>query len=148
MTGVAEGMTGLPEELRELIATGPLTHLSTVNADGSPQVTVVWLGLDGDDLVTGHMSRHLKLRNMERDPRVVLSFVGPRNPDAFLNEYAVLHASATVAPSDGAWDLLDRLTKVYMSPDATFPAPKGPGFIVRYRVERVGGVGPWVPAER
>ena len=137
-------MTGLPEELRTLISSGPLTHLSTVNADGSPQVTVVWIGLDGDDLLTGHMSRHLKLRNMQRDPRVVLSFVAPRRPDVFLNEYAVVRARATVQPSDQAWDLLDRLTKVYMSPDATFPAPQGPGFIVRYQVERIGGVGPWV----
>jgi hypothetical protein len=40
----------------------------------------------------------------------------------------------------------DRLTKVYMSPDTEFPAPKGPGYIVRYSVERIGGVGPWVPA--
>ena len=136
-------MTGLPGELRALIAAGPLTHLSTINADGSPQVTVVWLGLDGDDLVTGHMSRHLKLRNMERDPRVVLSFDAPRNPDVFLNEYAVIRATATVEPSEHAWELLDRLTKVYMSPDTAFPAPKGPGFVVRYRVERIGGVGPW-----
>jgi hypothetical protein len=33
-----------------------MAHLSPINADGSPQVTVVWIGLDGDDLVTGHMS--------------------------------------------------------------------------------------------
>jgi PPOX class probable F420-dependent enzyme len=137
----------LPEELRELISSGPLTHLSTINADGSPQVTVVWIGLDGDDLLTGHMHAHLKVRNMQRDPRVVLSFVGPRRPQDVLNEYAVLRARATVEPRDQAWDLLDRLTKVYMSPDSTFPAPKGPGFIVRYRVERIGGVGPWVSAQ-
>lgn len=136
-------MTALPDELRALIASGPLAHLSTINADGSPQVTVVWLGLDGDDLLTGHMSRHLKLRNMERDPRVVLSFEAPRKPGVFLDEYAVVRANATVEPTDGAWELLDRLAKVYLSSDTTFPAPRGPGFIVRYRVERIGGVGPW-----
>jgi hypothetical protein len=48
-----------------------------------------------------------------------------------------------VAPSADAWGLLDRLAKVYMSADATFPAPQAPGFIVRYTVDRVGGVGPW-----
>jgi hypothetical protein len=72
-----------------------------------------------------------------------LSFTAPRRPDVFLNEYAVLRATATVEPSDRVWDLLDRLAKVYMSPDMTFPAPKGRGFIVRYRVERIGGVGSW-----
>jgi PPOX class probable F420-dependent enzyme len=136
-------MSGLPQELRDLVASGPMVHLSTINADGSPQVTVVWIGLDGDDLVSGHMGWRAKLGNIQRDPRVVLSFDAPRVPGAFLNPYAVLRAHATIEPSDAAWDLLDRLAKVYMSPDTDFPAPRGPGFIVRYSVDRVGGVGPW-----
>jgi PPOX class probable F420-dependent enzyme len=137
-------MTTLPSELRDLIEAGPLAHLSTIDADGSPQVTVIWIGLDGEEIVSGHMSHHRKLRNIERDPRVVLSFVGPRDHGAVLNPYAVLRARATVEPSEGAWDLLDRLTKVYMSPDDEFPAPKGPGYIARYAIERISGVGPWV----
>jgi len=138
-------MSGLPRELRDLIESGPMAHLSTINADGSPQVSVIWIGVDGDDLVSGHMSRRVKLRNIERDPRVVLSLDAPRTPGVFLNPYAMLRARAAVQPSDDAWDLLDSLTKVYVSPDAEFPAPKGPGYIVRYSVERIGGVGPWVP---
>ena len=141
-------MSGLPGELRDLIESGPLAHLSTTNADGSPQVTVIWVGLDGDDLVSGHMQWHAKLRNIERDPRVVLSFEAPREPGVFLNPYAVLHARATIQPSDDTWNLLDRLTKVYVSPDAEFPAPKVAGYIVRYSVERIGGVGPWASAPR
>jgi PPOX class probable F420-dependent enzyme len=137
-------MSELPQALRDLIASGPMAHLSTVNADGSPQVTVIWVGLDGDDLVSGHMGWRAKLGNMQRDPRVVLSFDAPRAPGVFLNPYAVLRAHATIEPSDGAWDLLNRLAKVYISPEAEFPAPKGPGYIVRYSVERIGGVGPWV----
>ena len=125
-----------------------MAHLSTISADGSPQVTVIWVGLDGDDLVSAHMGWYAKLRNMDRDPRVVLSFDAPRDRSAFLNPYAVLRARATIEPSDGAWDLLNRLTKVYISPDTEFPAPKGPGYIVRYAVERIGGVGPWVAGSR
>jgi PPOX class probable F420-dependent enzyme len=136
-------MTSLPPELRELIEAGPLTHLSTINPDGSPQVTVIWVGLDGGDLVSGHMGNYRKLRNIERDPRVVLSFDAPRDKEAFLNPYAVLNARAVVERSDEAWDLLDRLIKIYMSHDAEFPAPRGPGYIVRYRIERIGGIGPW-----
>jgi Pyridoxamine 5'-phosphate oxidase len=108
-------------------------------------VTVPLVGLDGDEIVSGHMSRHRKVRNIERDPRVVLSFLGPRDHAAVLSPYAVLRARATVEPSDDTWDLLDGLTKVYMSPDDEFPAPKGPGYIVRYAIERISGVGPWVP---
>ena len=136
-------MTTIPAELAKLIEAGPLAHLATINPDGSPQVSVIWIGLDGDQLVSGHMSHHRKLRNIERDPRVVLSFDGPRDPGALLNPYAVLHARAVVEPSDQTWDLLNRLTKVYMSPEAEFPAPRGPGHIARYAVQRIGGVGPW-----
>ena len=99
-------MSTLPAELRDLIESGPLTHLSTINPDGSPQVSVIWIGLDGDDVVSGHMSHYAKLRNIERDPRVVLSFDAPRDPGVVLNPYAVLKARATVEPSDEAWDLL------------------------------------------
>jgi PPOX class probable F420-dependent enzyme len=141
-------VSGLPAELRDLIASGPMAHLSTINADGSPQVSVIWIGLDGDDMVSGHMAWHAKLRNIDRDPRVVLSFDAPRVPGIFLNEYAVLRARATIEPSEQTWDLLDRLAKVYIAPDAQFPVPKGPGYIVRYAVERIGGVGPWAPSSR
>src|ERR1700743_1785571 len=108
-------MNALPSALRALIGTGPLAHLATINSDGSPQVSVIWIGLDGDDVVSGHMNWYAKLRNIDRDPRVVLSFEAPRDRDAFLNPYAVLRARATIEPSDDTWDLLNRLTKVYLS---------------------------------
>jgi PPOX class probable F420-dependent enzyme len=136
-------MSILRPALRQLIESGPMAHLSTINPDGSPQVSVIWVGLDGDDLVSGHMAWHVKLRNIERDPRVVFSFDAPREQGVFMNPYAVVRARATIEPTPAAWDLLDRLVKTYVAPDATFPAPRGDGYIVRYTVERVGGVGPW-----
>lgn len=47
-------MIALPAGLRALIDAGPLTHLTTINADGSPHVNVIWIGLDGDQIVSGH----------------------------------------------------------------------------------------------
>jgi PPOX class probable F420-dependent enzyme len=138
MNGVA-----MPEELRELIESGPLAHLSTIGPDGSPQVTVIWVGLDGDDLLSGHLHRTAKVRNVEHDPRVVLTFDAPREPGVFLNPYAMLRARAVIGYG-GAWDLLDRLAKVYVGPATRFPAPQTPGgYVIRYRIERIGGVGPW-----
>ena len=137
-------MATIPTELVDLVQSGPMAHVTTLNADGSPQVSVVWVGLDGDDLVTGHLHYGAKMRNVERDPRTVISMDAPRTPGVFLNPYAVVHAHATVEPSDEAWDLLDRLAKVYVSPETTFPAPQRPGFVIRYRVDRIGGVDPWV----
>jgi enoyl-CoA hydratase/carnithine racemase len=70
---------------------------------------------------------------------------GVAGADAVMLDVA-LRARATIEPGEAAWDLLNRLAKVYVAPDAEFPAPKGPGYIVRYSVERIGGVGPWLPA--
>ena len=96
---MSETAPALPPELRELIESGPMAHLSTINPDGSPQVTVIWIGLDGDDLVSTHMRDNVKLRNIRRDPRVALSFDGPREPGAWINPYAVIYARATVESS-------------------------------------------------
>jgi len=129
--------------LRALVESGPLAHLSTINADGSPQVSVVWVGLDGDDLLTAHMRREqVKLRNIARDGRVVLSFDAPREPGVFLAHHAVLRAQANIeGPNESAWELLNRLAPIYMGSD--FPAPRAAGWLVRYRIEKIGGVGPW-----
>jgi PPOX class probable F420-dependent enzyme len=139
-------MSALPLGLRQLIDSGPMVHLSTINPDGSPQVTVIWVGLDGDDLVSTHMRDNVKLRNIRRDPRVALSFDGPREPGGWISPYAVIYARATVEPSDRIWELMTKHAKVYVSPDAEVPAPEGaePGFIVRYSMTRSAGIGPWV----
>ncbi|GAB2477086.1 PPOX class F420-dependent oxidoreductase [Jatrophihabitans fulvus] len=138
----------LPAELRELVESGPYVHLSTVNPDGSPQVTVVWVGIEDDHLVTAHLGRYAKIRNLEREPRAVLSFLAPATPGEFMHPYAVVNARARVEHTDRAWPLLDRLAKLYVGPDAGFPAPPQDGFLVHYDIERIGGVGPWAPGGR
>ena len=140
-------MSGLPRELRDLIESGPMAHLSTINADGSPQVSVIWIGLDGDvsSVATWGGTRSCATSSETRGSCCPSM---RRGCPALLNPYAVLRARAAVQPSDDAWNLLNRLAKVYMSPDAEFPAPKGPGYVVRYSVKRIGGIGPWAPAAR
>jgi PPOX class probable F420-dependent enzyme len=138
-------MAGLPAEVMELIESGALAHLVTLNADGSPQVSCIWVGLDGDELVSGHLSaEQRKLRNVRRDPRVSLSFEGTRIHPPGLKEYLVVHGRARVEEG-GAPELLQRLAHVYLGPDVTFPPMDDPppGFTMRTTVERVGGVGPW-----
>ena len=101
----------LPETARALVESGALGHLVTLNRDGSPQVSVVWVGLDGDELVTAHLNARLsKLRNVNRDPRVVVSFEGTSLDALGLREYLVVHGLARrevavrARPDDGAVD--------------------------------------------
>ena len=139
----------LPESARELILSDALAHLVTLNADGSPQVTCVWVGLDGDHIVSGHLFEQQKLRNVRRNPRVVLSIEGTRVRPPGLKEYLVVQGTAEVTEG-GAAELLQALAHVYLGPDVRFPPMDDPppGMIMRIAVERIGGVGPWVSEPR
>ena len=138
-------MALLTAQTRALLESDALAHLVTLNPDGSPQVSCVWVGLDGDEIVTAHMQRRLKVRNVERDPRVVLSIEAATFNGRGLREYLVVHGRARVVEG-GARALLHDLAHVYMGPDAVFPPPQfqAPGFIMRITPQRLGGVGPWV----
>jgi PPOX class probable F420-dependent enzyme len=137
-------MSVLNEAARAAIEGGHPAHLVTVNADGSPQVSVVWVGFDGDEVVSGHLDDRLKLRNVRRDPRVVLSMQTGAVNDFGLAEYLVVRGTARVTEG-GAADLLQRLAHVYLGPDVVFPSPgeHPPGFILRITPTKVSGVGPW-----
>ncbi|HKF14718.1 MAG TPA: PPOX class F420-dependent oxidoreductase [Gaiellaceae bacterium] len=134
----------LPPAARELIESGALAHLVTLNADGSPQVSCVWVGLEDGEIVSGHLGDRQKLRNVRRDPRVSLSLEGTEVQPPGLKEYLVVHGRAQVEPG-GAPELLQRLAHVYLGPDVTFPPMDDPppGLVLRITPERVGGVGPW-----
>jgi PPOX class probable F420-dependent enzyme len=138
-------MTILTAEARALLDSDALVHLVTLNPDGSPQVSCVWVGLDGDEIVIGHMQRRQKVRNVERDPRVVISVEGPGVNERGLREYLVIHGRARVQDG-GAAPLLQQLAHVYLGPEVVFPPPEfdAPGYVMRITPDRLGGVGPWV----
>ena len=138
-------MATLNDEARALIESGALAHLVTVNPDGSPQVAVVWVALDGEQLVAGHLQEgQQKLRNNRRDPRVAVTFEGTGNTYG-MKHHLVVHGTAYVTEG-GAPELLSRLAQTYIGPGTNFPPMPNPpaGFISHIRVERIGGMGPWV----
>jgi PPOX class probable F420-dependent enzyme len=136
----------LNQAARDLILSGKLAHCATVNADGSPQLSVIWVGLDGDELVSGHMGAWQKVRNLERNPKVVLSFEGDTRETNGMQHSLLLHATARVTEG-GAAQLLYDLGKIYVGPDAEFRPSDDPeaGYVVHYAVDKVGGFGPWNP---
>ena len=137
-------MADLHPEARELIESDRLAHMVTLNSDGSPQVTCIWVGLDGDEIVSAHLGDQRKLRNVAGDPRVALSIEGTEVPPPGLKEYLVVHWRARLVEG-GAPELLQRLAHVYLGPDVKFPPMDNPppGHVMRITVERIGGVGPW-----
>jgi PPOX class probable F420-dependent enzyme len=137
-------MTVLNDAARAAITAGRLGHLVTLNEDGSPQVTIVWIGLDGDDIVTGHLAAHKKVRNVRRDGRVGLSVEVDGPAENGLAPYLVIEGDAHVEEG-GAADLLRRLAPVYLGAGVVYPPAEvtTPGYILHIRPTRVAGVGPW-----
>lgn len=135
----------LPDSAREVVLSGALAHLVTINADGSPQVPCVWVGLEGDEIVSAHL--HLsqrKLRNLARDPRVVLSIEASEANAIGMRHYLVVRGTARITEG-GAPELLQTLARTYVGPDVTFPPMPDPppGAILHITPESIGGIGPW-----
>ncbi len=134
----------LPSSVRAAIERGPVAHLVTLSPDGDAQVTLCWIGLDGDEVVIGTMFDQAKLRNIRRDPRVALSFETGGRSSIGLNAYMVLHGRARITEG-GAPALLQRLATTYIGPDVgpypPMPNPPG-GWVTHIAVDRVTGSDP------
>jgi len=130
--------------VRALIEAGPPAHFVTLNPDGSPQVTIVWIGLEGDEIVAAHLPRNQKVRNISRDQRVAISIETDTKSAMGFTEYAVIYGKARLQQG-GAPQLLQRLAHVYLGTEVDFPPMPNPppGYVTRITVERIDGVGPW-----
>lgn len=139
-------MDTIPPSLRELLATGPLAHVVTLDPDGTPHVTLAWAGFDGDEIVmaTFYLLDQRKIQNMRRDPRVVLSFQAKEYSGQGLWPYAVVQGRVREIAEGGALEVMDRLAEFYIGPGQRYPMRDVPdGLVVHVTVERVYGQGPW-----
>ncbi len=105
--------------MREALDQKVYAHLATLMPDGSPQVSVVWVGRDGDKVLFSTATGRVKPRNIEKDPRVALSFTPPDMP--FKNY--TLRGRVTKTATDGTW-LIDQLANKYLGHESyQFGAP-------------------------
>jgi PPOX class probable F420-dependent enzyme len=138
-------MVALRDDVREVLESSRVAHLVTLNPDGEPQVSCVWVGLDGDEVVAASLGHWRKVQNIERNPRVALTVeTGEPNPIGLIN-YVALHGRARIQEG-GAPELLTELARVYLGPEASFRPLQDrppPGYVIRITAEKIGGVGPW-----
>lgn len=137
-------MVAIPPSARAVLEGPNLAHVVTIDPDGAPQVSCVWVGLDGEEVVFGSLGPWRKLRNLERDPRIALSVEADETNEVGMRHYLVLQGTARVE-AGGAPELLQRLAHVNVGPDVRFPPMDDPppGSVVRITVDRISGVGPW-----
>jgi|SRR5436190_4575243 len=134
----------LPEPARALLESDAVASIVTLDQDGGPQVTLAWVGLEGDEIVFATMPEQRKLRNLRRDARIAICVPSSVTNEWGLLEYLVVYGTARVGEG-GAPEMLQELAHTYLGPDVVFPnAPDPPpGFVTRVTPERLGGVGPW-----
>ncbi|MCV7251181.1 PPOX class F420-dependent oxidoreductase [Mycobacterium hackensackense] len=138
----------LNDAARALIGAGADATLVTINPDGSPQVSVVWVAVqstpDGDELVAAHLSEsYKKVRNVRREPNVAVTILASPKPGQ-QREYLSVNGTARIVEG-GAPELLKDLAIALLGSDEHFPPPNSPeGFLTRIRIDSIGGHGPWV----
>jgi PPOX class probable F420-dependent enzyme len=104
----------LSPKARELIARPVLASLATLNPDGSPQITPLWIDLDGDNVVFNTAEGRVKARNLEQDARVGVSVIDPDDP----YNVVALRGTVTGVTTDGADAHIDALAKKYLGVDS------------------------------
>ena len=119
----------LSEKARALISRPVLASLATLNPDGSPQITPLWVDLDGDDVVFNTAQGRKKARNLERDARVAVTVI---DPDDQYNVVA-FQGTVTEVTADGADAHIDALAKKYLGVDS-YPMRREGEVLIRVTV--------------
>lgn len=128
----------IPQSLKKMLEDKAYGHVVTFNAQGKPELTMVWMDVEGDEVIFNTAEGRRKPDNIRRDPRVVVSVQDRNNPQA----YAVFHGKARVTDA-GAEAHIDKLAKRFLGVDKyPYRQPNEKRLIVRISVDRISGLGP------
>jgi len=109
-------------------------HLATLNSDGSPQVTPVWVDFDGTNVLVNTALGRVKAKNLEQRPRVALAISDPENPYRYLS----VQGRVVEMTEKGADAHIDKMARKYLGKDTyPFRAPGEKRVIVKIAPEKV-----------
>jgi len=128
----------LPQSVKKLLQDKAYGHVVTFNAKGNPQLTMVWMDVEGDEVLFNTADGRKKPQNLRNDPRIIVSVQARNDPQA----YAVFYGKARITET-GADDHIDKLAKRFLNADKyPFRQPGEKRLVVRISVDRIGGYGP------
>ncbi|MEM3160577.1 MAG: PPOX class F420-dependent oxidoreductase [Nitrososphaera sp.] len=124
----------IPEQARSLFQGKNFAYLSTLMNDGSPQVSPVWIDIEGDEIIVNTAQGRIKQKNVSRDPRVAISVADSTNP------YTMIAVQGRVVKqtTEGAEEHIDQMAKKYLGVDK-YPgrAPGEKRILLRIKPEKV-----------
>lgn len=126
--------TTIPDNFKDLFKKQAFASLATLNADGSPQVTPVWVDYDGTNVLVNTARGRVKDRNLRRDPRVGVSIYDPENPYRYLG----IQGRVVDMTESGADAHIDKMAMKYLNKEKyPFRTPGEVRVIVKIAPEKV-----------
>jgi PPOX class probable F420-dependent enzyme len=108
-------MATIPASHADLLTAKPaFAQVATLNSDGSPQVTPVWVDFDGTHVIINTVKGRVKARNLAREPRVALNIVDPGNP----YRYLAIQGRVVEMTEAGGDAHIDKMAKKYLGKDS------------------------------
>ena len=128
-------MATIPESHADLLTTKPaFANVATLNADGSPQVTPVWIDFDGTHVLVNTAKGRVKAKNFAREPRVAISIADPANPYRYLG----IQGRVVEMTEAGGDAHIDKMAKKYLNKESyPFRQPGEVRVIVKIAPEKV-----------
>lgn len=128
----------IPDKYRDLFAKRAFASLATIMPDGGPQVTPVWVDLEGDLVLVNTARGRQKDKNMRRDPRVAMAIIDPENPYRYLE----IRGRVAEITEEGADAHIDKMAKKYLGADKyPYRQPSETRVIFKIQPERVNTMG-------
>jgi len=128
----------LSEELLELLRKPSTCYIATVMADGSPQVTQTWVDTDGKHVIINSVQGYVKIKNIERDPRVAIAISAPENP----TRYFQVRGRVIKVTTEGAADHIEMLSRKYTGkPYSWYGGRDQVRMIIVIEPEKISGMG-------
>ena len=128
----------LPQDLLELLNRPSTCYVATTMPEGSPQLTQTWVDTDGERVLINSVQGFLKVRNVERDPRVAVAFSDPDNP----RRYFQVRGRVVDVTTKGAADYIEELSQKYLGgPYPWFGGRDQVRVVMAIEPEKVSGMG-------
>ncbi|MET1074721.1 MAG: PPOX class F420-dependent oxidoreductase [Umezawaea sp.] len=126
--------TSLSDTGRALLDDKNFATIATINPDGSPQTSVVWIKRDGDDLLMSTVEGRKKDKNLRRDPRISVSVFDLQQPYSYIE----VRGTATLT-TEGGRELIDELSRKYRGENYTADGPDAVRVVIRLTPDKITG---------